>query len=73
VCGEMAHEPKYLPFLLGIGIRTLSIDPKFLPEVQSLIKTISLTEARLHAEALLKATTVRSAFQEIEGYHAQAR
>lgn len=27
ICGEMAHDPEMIPFLLGIGIRRLSIDP----------------------------------------------
>ena len=39
----MAHETRYLPFLLGIGARSLSIDPQFLPEVQQAIADIDLT------------------------------
>jgi phosphoenolpyruvate-protein kinase (PTS system EI component) len=27
VCGEMAHQKQYIPFLLGVGVRSSSVDP----------------------------------------------
>ncbi len=65
VCGEMAHDPHYLPFLIGIGIRTLSINPKFLPDVQAFLLGITAREARKHAERLLFANTVKETSAEI--------
>lgn len=59
ICGEMAHDPKYLPFLLGIGVRTLSIDPQFLPDVQASISGIDITQAENGAAVLLQKSTVR--------------
>lgn len=61
VCGEMAHEKEYIPFLLGIGIRTLSVDPQFLPEVQKVIMGLDLKEARVYAERMLDQTKVKGA------------
>jgi phosphotransferase system enzyme I (PtsP) len=31
VCGEVAHQKDFVPFLIGIGLRRLSVDPQFLP------------------------------------------
>jgi phosphotransferase system enzyme I (PtsP) len=60
ICGEMAHEQQYLPFLLGIGIRAVSVDPKFLPMVQTHIAATRLSDAEALAEALLAASTLAS-------------
>ncbi len=53
VCGDMAHQEQYLPFLLGIGVRTLSIDPHYLPRIQKAISEINLVEARAVSEDML--------------------
>lgn len=59
VCGEMAHEPDFIPFLLGIGVRTFSADPQFLRSVQKTINTTDLSSARAYADALLKMSTIK--------------
>jgi len=53
ICGDMAHDTKYLPFLLGIGIRVLSLNPIYLPKMQAAIAKISIKEASRMAETLL--------------------
>jgi phosphotransferase system enzyme I (PtsP) len=59
VCGEMAHEEQYIPFLLGIGIRNFSVNPQFLPTVQKRIAGLSIEQAESFAQALLSETTIR--------------
>jgi phosphotransferase system enzyme I (PtsP) len=49
----MAHDPDLLPFLLGIGIRTLSADPQHLTELQQRVGAIALHDAEAYAAALL--------------------
>ena len=46
----MAHQTQYTPFLLGIGIRTFSVDPIYLLRTQQAITATSLKDA----EALAK-------------------
>ena len=58
VCGDMAHQPQYLPFLVGIGVRSLSVEPIYLPAVQAAIAGIELPAAEALAERMLAATTV---------------
>jgi phosphotransferase system, enzyme I, PtsP len=59
ICGEMAHEPEYIPFFLGIGVRTLSVDPQFLPLVQQTIRRLSLADAVEYAQMLLSEPTLK--------------
>ena len=61
VCGEMGHEPEFIPFLLGIGLRILSVDPLYLPMIQEYISGIRLSDAQKHTEILLAQDTVKGA------------
>jgi phosphotransferase system enzyme I (PtsP) len=58
ICGELAHEKAYIPFLLGIGVKSFSVYPKFLPAVQKAICNIRLSDAKHHAEGLLAQNTL---------------
>lgn len=58
VCGEMAHEPEYIPFLLGIGVKSLSIDPQFMPQVQKQIMDLNMSDLRLFSERILSESSV---------------
>ena len=40
VCGDMANDERYIPFLLGIGIKSLSVDAIFIPRVKRTIAGI---------------------------------
>jgi phosphotransferase system enzyme I (PtsP) len=57
VCGEVAHQKDFVPFLIGIGIRRLSVDPQFLPVLQRSIRALSITRAEAYARQLLSAST----------------
>jgi len=59
VCGEMAHDIRYIPFFIGIGIRRLSIDPHYLPEVQKCIMTYSTETAEKYAAQLLDKSSIK--------------
>jgi len=63
VCGEMGHEVEYLPFLLGIGLRTLSVDPQYLPVLRQRIAQIHLSDAENHARLLLEQDSLADAFR----------
>jgi phosphotransferase system enzyme I (PtsP) len=58
VCGEVAHQPDFIPFLIGIGVRQLSVDPQFLPDVQKQIGTIDVAQAQAKAQLLLSKSTL---------------
>ena len=50
VCGDMAHQSEYIPFLLGIGVRKLSVEPMYLTKVRAEVASIELQEAEDEAE-----------------------
>ena len=58
VCGDMAHQAQYLPFLIGIGVRSLSVEPVYLPAVQNTVARIHLADAQALAEEMLAATSI---------------
>ncbi len=68
VCGDMAHQVRYLPFLLGIGVRILSIDVVYFPEVQQAIERIELRRAEELADLALRCGTA----EEVEALLAEA-
>lgn len=53
VCGDMAGQVHYLPFLVGIGLRVLSMDPGALPGVQQAIAALDTGECESLAKAVL--------------------
>lgn len=64
ICGEIASDLRLLPFLLGIGIRTLSLDSRQIPGVQQRIREIDLAKAVEESGALLAMNRIR----DIEAY-----
>jgi phosphotransferase system enzyme I (PtsP) len=59
MCGDMAHEQKYIPFLLGIGIRALSVDPAYLLRTQQTVAATTISEAEALAQSMLAQSRVR--------------
>ncbi|MCA9000132.1 MAG: phosphoenolpyruvate--protein phosphotransferase, partial [Planctomycetaceae bacterium] len=45
VCGQMSSDPKFVPLLLGLGLRQLSVTPQAIPTIKELVRNISLEEA----------------------------
>lgn len=59
VCGETARDLDYIPFLVGIGVRSLSVSSRFLPLVQQWISEIDIEESKKFAADLLEQTTIK--------------
>lgn len=59
LCGEMAGQPLYTMFLLGIGLRNFSMAPANIPEVKKLIRLVSTTQAQRVARRALSFETER--------------
>jgi len=58
VCGNAAADPAMAVFLLGIGVRRLSVDPGELVPLARTIASIRIDEAREIATAMLATATV---------------
>ncbi len=53
LCGNVGADPRMLPFLLGIGLRTFSLDPMEIPAVQRRIAQIDIDLARYQMNKML--------------------
>ncbi len=58
ICGDMAHQTEYLPFLLGIGVRAFSVDPIYLLRTQQAITAASLSDAEAFARSMLSKSRI---------------
>jgi len=59
ICGEMAGQPLYTLFLLGIGLRRLSMAPANIPEVKKLIRLSKMSHAQRISRRALSFDTER--------------
>ena len=44
VCGEMASDPRFVPLLLGLGLRRLSMGPRAIPAIKTLLRGLRVAE-----------------------------
>ena len=58
LCGDMAHDEKFTAFLLGIGLRTFSVDASFAPRIQKTINAIDINKAVELADEVLSKSRV---------------
>jgi phosphoenolpyruvate-protein kinase (PTS system EI component) len=60
VCGEMAGQPRAFTLLLGMGVRSFSMSPAFIPYIKELSRHLTLEEAtRISDHALTFHTTAK--------------
>jgi phosphotransferase system enzyme I (PtsI) len=57
LCGEMASEPRFIPVLIGLGLRELSVNPGALPLVRNAVRRTNAAASRELAGRLLEAVT----------------
>jgi phosphotransferase system, enzyme I, PtsP len=53
VCGDMANSAAYIKFLIGTGIRKLSMNPEYLVENQKIIAALDSKKCRQMAEEIV--------------------
>jgi multiphosphoryl transfer protein len=74
VCGGLASEPAAVPVLLGLGVHELSVVPTLIPQLKSLIRTLSLDACRSLAQravALDTAEAVRALVNDFSASESQ--
>ena len=56
VCGEMAGNPKLTPLLLGLGLRSFSMNASAVPRVKQAVRGVSLDECVRFARRVMEQT-----------------
>ncbi len=64
VCGDMGSNSLYLPFLLGAGIRSFSVDALYIPRVKKTLSELTITGSENLAGQLLAESRISA----IESY-----
>ncbi len=57
VCGEMAGDPRFVPLLLGLGIRRLSMSPRAVPRIKTLVRNMRIDALRSAVEECMHLPT----------------
>jgi phosphocarrier protein FPr/phosphocarrier protein len=60
VCGGLASEPAAVPVLLGLGVQELSVVPTLVPQLKSLIRTLTLDACRSLAQRAVTLDTAEA-------------
>lgn len=58
MCGEMASNPRSVPVLYGLGLRSFSISPVYLPQVKRIIRTLETSSAEALARGILACRSI---------------
>jgi multiphosphoryl transfer protein len=60
VCGGLASEPAAVPILIGLGVRELSVVPTLVPQLKSLIRTLTVEACHALAQRALAMDTAEA-------------
>jgi phosphotransferase system enzyme I (PtsI) len=64
VCGQMSSDPKYLPLLVGMGLRQMSVTPHAIPNLKEVARHVSVAEC----EAIAKEARTLDTARDVENY-----
>src|SRR5258708_39025371 len=68
MCGEMAGDPRCALLLVGMGLRRLSMSPRRIPEIKTLLRRMSLPELERLAERCMHYSTAAEVQQQIDSF-----
>ncbi len=68
LCGEMASRVQALPLLVGLGVRTLSASPTYLPEMKRVVRSLCYEEARALGEEALAQCSAQAVRRLVEAW-----
>jgi phosphoenolpyruvate-protein phosphotransferase len=57
ICGELGGDPEATPILVGLGVDELSLNPAGIPRIKSIIRDLTMEDAREVAEKALRCQT----------------
>ena len=54
VCGEMAGNPRLVPLLLGLGLRSLSMNASAVPRVKQAVRALNIDDCARFARRVME-------------------
>jgi phosphotransferase system enzyme I (PtsI) len=68
VCGEMAADPRLTPLLLGIGLRSFSMNASALPRVKQVVRSVEIAECARFARRVMEQSDPAAIRELIAGF-----
>ncbi len=69
ICGDIAMDPKMIPFLLGAGITKLSLSPRRVYEIQQVIERVSMEKAVYMTRRMLACSRINEIEEILNSYN----
>lgn len=60
MCGQMCGNPMYTMFLLGLGLRSMSVTPAAIPEIKQVCRRVSIPQCQRVAERAVQFESARA-------------
>lgn len=67
VCGQMSSEPRFIPLLVGLGLKSLSATPQAIPRLKEVVRSLSMTDAIRIAQHALSLDLARDVEHYLQG------
>ena len=67
ICGELGGDPEATAILVGLGVDELSLNPAGIPRIKSILRDLTMDQARTLAEQALKCQTRAEVRQLVRG------
>jgi phosphotransferase system enzyme I (PtsI) len=71
VCGEMAGNPKLVPLLLGLGLRSLSMNAGAIPRVKQAIRSLDIDDCARFARRVMEQSDPKRIAELVEEFAAR--
>jgi phosphotransferase system enzyme I (PtsI) len=68
ICGELAASPKMTPLLLGLGVRSLSMNASAVPKVKQMIRSVSIDTCVRFARRVMEQSDPERIRAMLEGF-----
>jgi phosphocarrier protein FPr len=72
ICGELGGDPEATPILVGLGVDELSLNPAGIPRIKSIIRDLTMENARVLARKALHCQTSAEVRQLVRDFMKQA-
>ncbi|MBV9784543.1 MAG: phosphoenolpyruvate--protein phosphotransferase [Acidisphaera sp.] len=69
VCGEMAGNPRFTPLLLGLGLRSLSMNAAAIPRVKQALRGVSFAACARFARRVMEQPDPQLIAELVAGFH----
>lgn len=73
VCGEMAGNPKHVPLLLGLGLRSLSMNASAIPRVKQAVRGLDIDDCARFARLVMEQSDPARIAELVGGFGAKER